>query len=315
MPYKINRPIPPVTVINKDEPKVNHADKFIKEKLVEFIPQQAQDFLTENKVICEEQELKKPSVRVEKQKITRTIPSASLVDPAIIPKVGKGENSKNHNSKEAQNSRPSYMELLLDDNVETITTKGYIKSSPVKLKVPQKEKNITIIAKIEEPDSFIPLKEDPPEKIYSSKAKEPPILTRKVKDSFEPAQEKTQAPLPEKENQKVPFLVEASQEKEQYIKEALDDAPAPDLIFSENLELPEEIKNVYSSQSIDVSPPVTQEKQSELKQYKQLDIRPLALSETPHPQNNSFIECILGAISIALYNNIYGRRRKNAIST
>lgn len=87
-----------------------------------------------------------------------------------------------------------------------------------------------------------------------------------------------------------------------------------DNLIKVHTEEPEEVSSVRYELKRDAVVILEKVRDEEEEDYAQMDERPLASSDIPQLNwmSNNFTQCILGAISIGLYNNIYGQIRNQS---
>ena len=205
-------------------------------------------------------------------------PSArSMINPMIRPKV---KYAIEHTKKP---EKPTFRELLFDDSVEVITTKGFLRT-PKKEAVIRKE---AVIKK--EPEIVITQK-------AKNKAVEEntPRLTEDYKKEIVDVFSETE---------------ETSNSGDLNIEMAVDECKLPENInyFTEKTD-----ENIVGEnvQAEEVCAEEIDTETNNKKEYKHLDVKPLAQSDMANLGKNLdvLLRRVLGAISIGMYNDIYAQR-------
>ena len=205
-------------------------------------------------------------------------PSArSMINPMIRPKV---KYAIEHTKKP---EKPTFRELLFDDSVEVITTKGF-------LRTPKKEAVIRREAVIKKE----------PEIVITQKAKNKAV-EENTSRSTEDCKKEIVNVFSETE--------ETSNSGDLNIEMAVDECKLPENInyFTEKTD-----ENIVGEnvQAEEVCAEEIDTETNNKKEYKHLDVKPLAQSDMANLGKNLdvLLRRVLGAISIGMYNDIYAQR-------
>ena len=205
-------------------------------------------------------------------------PSArSMINPMIRPKV---KYAIEHTKKP---EKPTFRELLFDDSVEVITTKGFLRT-PKKEAVIKKE----------------PRTKKEPEIVITQKAKSKAV-EENTSRSTEDCKKEIVNVFSETE--------ETSNSGDLNIEMAVDECKLPENInyFTEKTD-----ENIVGEnvQAEEVCAEEIDTETNNKKEYKHLDVKPLAQSDMANLGKNLdvLLRRVLGAISIGMYNDIYAQR-------
>ena len=205
-------------------------------------------------------------------------PSArSMINPMIRPKV---KYAIEHTKKP---EKPTFRELLFDDSVEVITTKGF-------LRTPKKEAVIRKEAVIKKE----------PEIVITQKAKNKAV-EENTSRSTEDCKKEIVNGFSETE--------ETSNSIDLNIEMAVDECKLPENInyFTEKTD-----ENIVGEnvQAEELCAEEIDTETNNKKEYKHLDVKPLAQSDMANLGKNLdvLLRRVLGAISIGMYNDIYAQR-------